>query len=133
MTEQDVGTALVLALVTAVPIGLGVAAREHGWRDRWAVLALAAGTVATGIALTRMHDPDVSTADYATGLVFGSLALCAIPAGAYYALGRLVRRSGVVVAVWMLSLAPMALWLFVALLFTADFVYCPPDSYECPL
>jgi hypothetical protein len=53
---------------------------------------------------------------------------------AYYGLGRALPGHRIALALlFVVSLAPLAFYLFLSLVFTWELVQCPPDAYECPL
>jgi hypothetical protein len=123
------------------PALIGIAAAIVGARfkgRKQPVLALvAAGACLAAIAAVAMateHDPDVSAAAYAEGLVVAGVLLAALPFAAYYLLGRWLGHRRVLLGfVVFLSLFPLAYYTFIVLLVGIGLVHCPPDAYECPL
>jgi hypothetical protein len=133
----DAATFFLLALIVAVPSLLawllGRATRLRRWPDRRPLALIGALTVATGIAAATGRDTGVHTGPYLAGIAVGAVFLAALPLTAYYALGRWTRiHAGFVAMIWLVSLAPLALYWIYALLVTVALVGCPPDAYECP-
>jgi hypothetical protein len=112
---------------------LGRAVRARRWPDRWPLALIAALTVAAGVAVATGRESGVETGAFVGGVVVGALGLVAAPLLTYYALGRFSPVGVIAVAViWLVSLAPLAVFWFFAIYVTAALVGCPPDAYECP-
>jgi hypothetical protein len=94
---------------------------------------VAAATAIAAVAVATWRDPDVPADDFALGLALGAVGFAGLPAGLYFSLGRFVRNPLVVGGVWLVSLAPLGLYLVLVALMTASLVACPPDAYECPV
>jgi hypothetical protein len=134
----DAATFFLLVLIVAVPSGLawllGRVVRVRRWPDRWPLALIGALSVAAAIAAATGREPGVHTGAYLGGIAVAAIFLAALPLTAYYALGRFSPVPTFVVAgIWLLSLAPLAVYSIFALLFTAGLVGCPPDAYECPV
>jgi hypothetical protein len=103
------------------------------WPDRWPLVLIGAVTVAAGVAVATGREAGVHTGAFVAGIVVGAVFGAGLPLAAYYALGRFTPGPFFVgVAIWLVSLAPLAVLWFFALYVTAALVGCPPDAYECP-
>ena len=112
-----------------------------GFADRDRQGFRAGGALVVGVAailvfawLASTKEPDVPTSEFVTGLVLGTLAIGALPAAGYYALGRVLGgRPGWLVVAWLATQVPLVFYLFVAALFSLSMTHCGPDAYECPI
>lgn len=68
------------------------------------------------------------------GVLAGTVLLGLVPSAGYYLLGVLLARRPVWLGLaWLVSLVPLAMYLFIALLSVIRLTGCPPDAYGCPL
>jgi hypothetical protein len=112
---------------------LGRMVRQRRWPDRWPLALIGAVTVAAGVAAATGRESGVHTGAFVGGIVVGAIFGAGLPLLAYYGLGRFTPGPVFVgLAIWLVSLAPLALFWLLAVYITAALVGCPPDAYECP-
>jgi hypothetical protein len=118
-----------------VPAAAGAALDRRRWLNGWFVAGVLLWVAVAVAAVAQSYDAGVSDADLVEGILLAALGIGALPFAAYYALARwLWRRQPIVLAIaFVVSLAPFAYYLFVAVLIAVGFLGCPPDSYECPI
>ena len=126
----DLPFLVVPALVSAIACTAG--ARRVDRRVAIAVAILASAAI--GIWVSGWRISGVQSTALIQGIVLGSVMLGAVPVLAYYGLGRTLHRHPKALAVtWLVSLAPLLGYVFLATLLTANLVACLPDQYECPI
>ena len=98
------------------------------------IALVVATSVVIVLAVATGRDPEVGDSEFARGLALALVALGLLPLGLYYGLGAaLARRHVMLGVIYVVLLAPLYSYAFVALILVADLVYCGPDAYECPL
>jgi hypothetical protein len=123
----------VPAVLSLAALGLGVWARKAGGQAIGIALVVATSVVVV-LAVATGRDPEVGDSEFARGLPRALVALGLLPLGIYYGLGAVLARRHVILGVvYVVLLAPLYYYAFVALILVADLVYCGPDAYECPL
>src|SRR5689334_16254436 len=124
----------LLWLMGMVMAALSTAAgqAEQG-RRFWTVRlgALLVPTLAVAVAFAvNQHEPDVPTAGYVSGLLYG-VVLAGLPVLAFYALGR-AARGWIATVVCVALMVPLGAYLAFTMFVIVDLVHCAPDAYECP-
>jgi hypothetical protein len=120
-----------LAALAASIAGAARARRE--WPDWLALVAILGVTAALWAFMWTWRGPDIGSGTVLFGAAFGAFLVATIPLLVYYGVGRALAGHRLALAlVWLASVVPLALWLVMTLLLTANVVSCPQDAYECP-
>ncbi|MDA0171590.1 hypothetical protein OJ998_20990 [Solirubrobacter taibaiensis] len=121
---------LVGMVIGALSTAAGQAEQERSfWSKR--LIAWLAAVIAAFVAFAiSVHEPDVPTGYYVTGL-FYAVVFAVLPVLAFYAIGHKARGWIATVACLVL-LCPLGAYLIFAMFTIVDVVACGPDAYECP-
>src|SRR3954447_26041048 len=124
---------LIPAAVSAGACALGWRLAQRRWLNPWLLIAVALAVGLLAGAYVAGRDADVHTGAVVAGVILASLFLGAVPVLLYYWLGRALARNPPLLAIaWFLTLLPLYVYSFFAVVFTVKLVACPPDAYECP-
>jgi hypothetical protein len=126
---------LAPALVTLVPILVGVIIRSL--RLRWAhavvLIAIAALSLALGVAAFAQHSSEVRAARALAGAAIAGVLGSLVPLAVYFELGYRTRSKIVTVVCWLVSVIPFYYYAIILVLTVADLTNCRPGQYECPV
>ncbi len=127
-------------IVVAPALFAGVACvggvrRAEVWRPDWKAIGIGfAFSVAVAALVFSAREPGVESGPLVFGVILAGGGLGAIPAWAFFAIGRSLAGHRVALPLlFVLSLAALYVYCTVILFGVLDLVTCPPDSYECPL
>ena len=126
---------LMPAAVSASAIAIAVwTSGRGGWNRLFTALGGLAWVLAAVLLVANQHDPEVSGASFARGLLIAGGLMALTPWVLFSLLGWLLARHRVVLAVvWAVSIVPLYYYEFVVYLLAVGNVACPPDAYECPV
>jgi hypothetical protein len=109
--------------------------RAEVFRPDWKAIGVGlAFSLVVAALVFSTREPGVESGPFVFGVLIGGGGLGAIPAWAYFAMGRSLAGHRVALPLlFVVGLVALYVYCAVILFGVLDLVTCPPDSYECPL